>query len=133
MIKPFKQSLSTSTALQKADFSMKRLITYNIAQGVNHPRQTNQRREETNFITSKQAERETKNRNKQALLMANSLILMTQSSYKTMQTSILDKKTESVFLLNPRNGIQEQGLFHSKKMGKGILSKWPQNQAMQSF
>lgn len=102
MIKPFKQSLSTSTALQKADFSMKRLITHNIAQGVNHPRQTNQRREETNFITSKQAERETKNRNKQALLMVNSLILMTQSFYKTMQTSILDKKTKSIFLLNPK-------------------------------
>lgn len=112
---------------------MKRLITHNIAQGVNHPRQINQRREETNFITSKQAERETKNRNKQALLSANSLILMTQSSYKTMQTSILDKKTKSVFLLNPRNAIYEQGLFHSKKMEKGILSKWPQNQAMQSF
>lgn len=127
MIKPFKQILSTNTVLHKADFSMKRLITHKIVQGVNNPRQTNQKREETNFITNKQAERETKHRNQQALLMAK--ILMTQSSYKTIQPSILDKKTKFVFLRNPRNVIHQQGLSHSKRMEKGILSKWPQNQA----
>lgn len=86
MIKPFKQILSTNTVLQKADFSMKRLITHKIIQGVNNPRQTNQMREETNFFTNKQAERETKHGNQQALLIAK--ILMTQSSYKTMQSNI---------------------------------------------